>query len=356
MDTVFDGLLLEQDLQVRAWTAVQGNCQSILMTYQRQANSLTTEYTAFRENTDKWRREIERFPDTLNLLKKVRVPKTLTNKPEDVTLHEWISEQDPNSHLKDLAEDCTQALNKLSSDIDIDALLDLSKDIIGNVEGTPEGVPGWKERSEQLQLYKQEVKKIIERQREYSKTVKTTLQNALKSGDRTLVDDLKESQKQTLSVMAANDKKTRDLLIRCFKSKKGLTENIHGRLLWVTEIQQKMSESSKSIVLAREQLKLLRKKMSVFVQICDAPRVLTEVLGEILRRKQFDKAFIELTTSYNKTATEWKGEEKERRRSFLSSCGDHFLIRLFPGATEKPSLSKVSLILTSLLNISTTCR
>ena len=43
----------------------------------------------------------------------------------------------------------------------------------------------------------------------HTQTVKTTLQNALKSGDRTLVDDLKESQRQTLSVMAANDKKTR---------------------------------------------------------------------------------------------------------------------------------------------------
>ena len=31
MDGVFDELLKEQDLQVRAWMAVQGNCTSILM-------------------------------------------------------------------------------------------------------------------------------------------------------------------------------------------------------------------------------------------------------------------------------------------------------------------------------------
>ena len=35
-------------------------------------------------------------------------------------------------------------------------------------------------------------------------------------------------------------------------------------------------------------------RMSVFVQICDAPRVLTEVLGEVLRRNQFDDAFKEV--------------------------------------------------------------
>ena len=94
-------------------------------------------------------------------------------------------------------------------------------------------------------------------------TVKTTLENALKSGDPTLVDDLKESQRKTLSIMGQNDKKARyvlythtyivcthtrthtrthtlhmhtclsllrELLAQCLKSKIGLTENIHGRL------------------------------------------------------------------------------------------------------------------------------
>ena len=44
-----------------------------------------------------------------------------------------------------------------------------SRALVANVESTPQGVPGWKERSEQLLKYKHEVKKIIEHQLEYAK-------------------------------------------------------------------------------------------------------------------------------------------------------------------------------------------
>ena len=40
-------------------------------------------------------------------------------------------------------------------------------------------------------------------------SVKTTLENALRSGERSVLDDLKEAQQQTLVLMRQNDRKAR---------------------------------------------------------------------------------------------------------------------------------------------------
>ena len=39
--------------------------------------------------------------------------------------------------------------------------------------------------------------------------VKTTLENALRSGERTVLEDLKEAQQQTVALMRQNDRKAR---------------------------------------------------------------------------------------------------------------------------------------------------
>lgn len=40
-------------------------------------------------------------------------------------------------------------------------------------------------------------------------SVKTTLENALRSGERTVLEDLKEAQQQTVVLMRQNDRKAR---------------------------------------------------------------------------------------------------------------------------------------------------
>lgn len=49
-----------------------------------------------------------------------------------------------------------------------------------------------------------------------------------------------------------------------------------------------------------------------------------------------------MSLSYEKTLKEWRTHEKDTRQSFLTSCGDHFLIRLFSSAAEKPGPPRVS--------------
>lgn len=51
---------------------------------------------------------------------------------------------------------------------------------------------------------------------------------------------------------------------------------------------------------------------------------------------------LQMSLSYEQALKEWRAHEKSTRQSFLTACGDHFLIRLFPTAAEKPGPPRVS--------------
>lgn len=85
-----------------------------IRTFKKQAEGLQTENSCVQSKLGGWRELVLQFPQTLDLLHKVVIPSTLSSSENDVALDEWISQQDPHSSLRGLAEDCRRALNKVS--------------------------------------------------------------------------------------------------------------------------------------------------------------------------------------------------------------------------------------------------
>ena len=101
------------ELWARTWCYLTAVCM-FLRTFKKQAEGLQAENSCVQSKLGGWRELVLQFPQTLDLLHKVVIPSTLSSSENDVALDEWISQQDPHSSLRGLAEDCRRALNNVS--------------------------------------------------------------------------------------------------------------------------------------------------------------------------------------------------------------------------------------------------
>lgn len=97
----------------QTWCCLTAECL-LLRTFKKQAEGLHTEHSCVQSKLGSWRELVLQFPQTLDLLHKVVIPSSLSSAECGMALDEWISQQDPHSCLRDLAEDCRQALNNVS--------------------------------------------------------------------------------------------------------------------------------------------------------------------------------------------------------------------------------------------------
>ena len=104
---------LERGQGAQRWCCLTAMCVS-LRTFKKQAEGLQAENSCVQSKLGSWRELVLQFPQTLDLLHKVVIPPSLSSGECDMTLDEWISQQDPHSSLRDLAEDCRRALNNVS--------------------------------------------------------------------------------------------------------------------------------------------------------------------------------------------------------------------------------------------------
>ena len=100
-------------LWARTWCCLTAACM-FLRTFKKQAEGLQAENSCVQSKLGGWRELVLQFPQTLDLLHKVVIPSTLSSSENDMALDEWISQQDPHSSLRGLAEDCRRALNNVS--------------------------------------------------------------------------------------------------------------------------------------------------------------------------------------------------------------------------------------------------
>ena len=101
-------------LWVWTWCCLTAVWCLFLRTFKKQAEGLQAENSCVQSKLGGWRELVLQFPQTLDLLHKVVIPSTLSSSESDVSLDEWISQQDPHSSLRGLAEDCRRALNNVS--------------------------------------------------------------------------------------------------------------------------------------------------------------------------------------------------------------------------------------------------
>ena len=72
--------------------------------------------------------------------------------------------------------------------------------------------------------------------------------------------------------------------------KRNLTCHIHTRLKLVMQLQKKVADSNGKLVLLHEHIKLARRRFEILEQVCSTPLVLSQVSGEVSRRRAYNTA------------------------------------------------------------------
>ena len=120
------------------------------------------------------------------------------------------------------------------------------------------------------------------------------------------------------------------------RAKDELSANLHARLRWVMYVEKSICECDSKLLVYRESLKRMKKRLGIFEQVYEAPRMYVLAVLEVLRRRQFSEQFFAWTDTIHKNSMSARTEEIDKRTNFCHVFGNHFLQSLFPGLDQQP--------------------
>ncbi|XP_067677327.1 RB1-inducible coiled-coil protein 1-like isoform X2 [Haliotis asinina] len=351
-------LVHDQHLQQQGWAAVVANLEDITSALRQRWELFQEAYDNYLTDRQGYLNTLASIGQSLELLSKIPLltclssplgmamsyPRDASNAvaPDDMelaqckTLFEWISSQDPQHSLHDMVEHCLKAAEQFDEKI-LDSLHTEVQQTMEAVDNcSMKEVKGLEDRLYGLDQFMSGARKIVQEQADMAKGFVQNQNRVSNLRDNSILPDLCASHKKQLVVMLNNHKKLRDIKKKCRMAKEELSINLHTRLRWVMFVEKKICDVDGKLMIYRENLKRLQKRLDILHQIHDAPRVYAELVVEVVRRRKFSTQFLEWAGNLALESSQFQTDEVKRRQAFLSELGKHFLQSLFQGFEDIP--------------------
>lgn len=157
-------------------------------------------------------------------------------------------------------------------------------------------IKGLEERLRGLENLMSDARKTVQEQNELAHAFQLNQNRAANLGDPSILPDLCNSHRSQLLVMLKNNKKLRDIHMRCAKAKDELGKNLVQRLKYIIHIENKMYEIDNTLLFYHRCLRRLQTHLGIIEQIHQAPCIYVQAVTEVVRRKIFSSAYLMVNT------------------------------------------------------------
>lgn len=333
-----ENLVNDQFLQKDGWRAVVLNLDQITSAFEQHVNVFEDYFRSFLVAKLHYNQMILKHDHVLLLLKQLPLLSCLPGHQQhtSISLLQWISTHDKQSSIENLVRQCHEALQKCNEG-SLEAIVRDAHRVLDSVnnEGMKE-IKGLSERLVSLQERLRLTRQLIQDQTDMAQGFHQNQKRAEHIGDPSVLPDLCASHQKQLIVLLKNHHQIREIRNLCARAKDELSTNLHARLRWVMSIEKSIFECDSRLLVYHESLKRIKKRLDIFEQVFEAPKMYVLAVLEVMRRKNFSAQFIEWSKSVMESSINARTEELTKREMFHKVFGNHFIKNLFPGLDNKP--------------------
>ncbi|KAL5016944.1 hypothetical protein ScPMuIL_006533 [Solemya velum] len=355
-------LVHDQHLQQQGWAAVVANLEDISSALQRRSEIFQEAYKNYMEHREQFLQTLLSINDSLQLLSKIPLLPCLHNEKVEPmsssfsmsaeeldksknSLFDWINSQDPHHSLQDMVDQCKKVIDQFDDQVLNAILMDVEQTFEAVSNQNMKEVKGLEDRLYGLDQIMSGARRLVTEQKEMSQGFVQNQNRLSNLRDNTILPDLCASHRKQLLVMLNNHKKLREIKRKCRLAKEDLSVNLHTRLRWVMFVEKKICDVDGKLMIYHENLKRLKKRLDILLQIETAPKVYAMLVVEVVRRRQFSSKYFQWASNIASESSHVQKEEIRRRQEFFVNVGQHFLQSLFHGfedfsvtfARESPS-------------------
>lgn len=259
----------------------------------------------------------------------------LSPNQDTCSLLDWISQKDRQCSLRQMADQCLQAVTQL----DEQALSDLREEsdrILQLVENDQnKKIKKIECRLHELDKMLSVCKKLLNDQELLTAAFVSHQQSAHSLQDPSIFPDLCDSHTTQLQLMFNNYLHMTAIAKKFNAAKMELVHNLHTRLRVIVTCETELSDIRWKIFVYGENLKKLKRNLEVLEQVNAAPDVYNAAIREINRRQHFSTRFRRWSTALAEFGQRLYQQECERRESFRQVLDGHFLKAIFTGLDDE---------------------
>ncbi|CAG5117847.1 unnamed protein product, partial [Candidula unifasciata] len=320
-------------------------------------------FTGFLPQREKYFKMLENFHETISLLDRIPLLKSLKEKEADealakrdqeegiisfvastsgspTTLLEWITTQGQGQSVDALQLKCFDDLHLFDSEMfaQLDREVQEQLSLVTDDPHHMKELMGIERRLSELEKRLNEAKRITQEQNDMAQGFLN--QQARLSSTQSpalILPDLCRSHQQQLQQMLDRQQRIETLQNNFKKSKQEMSTNIHQRLGWVMHIETRISKLDSDLIYHMKTLRMLECNLELLSQIKAAPQVYADMVMEAARRRLFSSRFTLWAEALVDDSKQMYLTETERRKQFTRKLGEHFLLdTLFKGFDDMP--------------------
>ncbi|XP_065673827.1 RB1-inducible coiled-coil protein 1 isoform X9 [Hydra vulgaris] len=332
-----ENLVNDQNFQSLGWSAVIMNLDHITEAFHRHLMSFEEYYRGFFSMKSHYNNMLLSFSKVLIWLEKLPLLPCLTTKNEKRSLLEWINTYDQQSSLENLLRQCQESIKQLNFEV-YEKVVDDAQQILESAQNpNMKEIRGLADRLVNLQQRLHLANQLKQDQSDMAQGFQQNKMRAEHLGDSSVLPDLCSSHQKQLHVLIKNHCHLREIRNLCARAKDELSVNLHTRLKWVMTIEKQICSLNSKIVIYHDFLKKIKKRMDIFEQVYDAPKLYVLSVIEVVRRRHFSKQFCEWAKSVAESSKITRNEEIQRRQVFQQVFRQHFVQSLIPGLDRLPT-------------------
>lgn len=280
-------------------------------------------------------------PSDIDALSKIPLLPSITSpvlkvQLEKPTLSDFLGSHNSQVTLN-LARECTEFLkNHLESSIaDIESRTNLINTEIGKRD--KKEIRGLQARFQGLDALISTAKKVVSELDEFAKAFCSNQHRASNLRDPSIFPDLCKSHETQLEVMLQRYQALQQIRERCENAKKEFCTAIHRRLQDVLDVSKRNGRLNRHQDMLHQQYEKHRKYIKFFQNLHNAGETYCAFIGEVLRRRQVSKSFLDWANETSRASLEFFDNESAHRKEFNQKLSSHFLSKAFPGLDDMPS-------------------
>ncbi|XP_065640713.1 RB1-inducible coiled-coil protein 1 isoform X2 [Hydra vulgaris] len=332
-----ENLVNDQNFQSLGWSAVIMNLDHITEAFHRHLMSFEEYYKGFFSMKSHYSNMLLSFSKVLIWLEKLPLLPCLTSKSEKRSLLEWINTYDQQSSLENLLRQCQESIKQLNFEV-YEKVVDDAQQILESAQNpNMKEIRGLADRLVNLQQRLHLANQLKQDQSDMAQGFQQNKMRAEHLGDSSVLPDLCSSHQKQLHVLIKNHCHLREIRNLCARAKDELSVNLHTRLKWVMTIEKQICSLNSKIVIYHDFLRKIKKRMDIFEQVYDAPKLYVLSVIEVVRRRHFSKQFCEWAKSVAESSKVTRNEEIQRRQVFQQVFRQHFVQSLIPGLDRLPT-------------------
>lgn len=332
-----ENLVNDQILQKNGWLAAIANLDHITDAFKTHVDVVEECFQNFLIAQVQCKKMLQSFQHVFSLLQQLPLlPCLCKGATETPSLLEWISNHDQQSTIQNLLQQCEDFMKQSNTNAVESVFLEAQKilDSVNNVN--MKEIKGLTERLASLEGRVTIMKQLIQDQADMAQGFLQNQMRAEHIGDPSVLPDLCASHQKQLIVLRKNHHQIRENRNLCARAKDELSTNLHTRLRWVTRLEKLIFDCDSKLLAYHTSLKRIKKRLDIFEQVYEAPKMYVLAVLEVLRRKNFSLQFTEWTKTVSESSIVARTEELSKRDNFKQVFGNHFVKNLFPGLDQWP--------------------